>query len=123
MHQGYISEAMDWGVQGLLLHLGFTFTAIWSAFKTSRFRKKIGDSQTSFLGSCLIGGFAGLLVGAFVGDFYHLEWGYWLVIIAVCYTKIFGQANYGVLPEAKISAAQAENGDPDFLRELSLGTA
>lgn len=120
VHQGYISEALDWGVQGLLIHLGFTFSTMWCAFTTSRFRRKIGDNSAAFYGACLLGGFSALLIGCLVGDFYHLEWGYWLAILAICYTKLYGRANYGVVPEIEVTPAQAEQGDADLLKELAL---
>ncbi len=123
VHQGYINEALDWGVQGLVIHLGFVFSAMWSVFKTMQFRKKIGDLASAFYGPCLIGGFAAWLMGCLVGDFFYLEWGFWLVILSVCYTKIFGQANYGVLSDTKVTQQQAEEGDQDLLRELALGRA
>ena len=123
VHQGYINEALDWGVQGLLIHLGFVFSAIWCAFKTQRFRKKIGDIPAAFYGPCLIGGFAAWLVGCLVGDFFYLEWGFWLVILTVCYTRIFGQENYGVLADTKVTQEQADDGDQDLLRELAVDGA
>ena len=123
VHQGYINEALDWGVQGLLIHLGLVFSAIWCAFKTMRFRKKIGDVAAAFYGPCLIGGFAAWLVGCLVGDFFYLEWGFWLVILAVCYTRIFGQENYGVLADTKVTQEQADDGDQDLLRELAVDGA
>ena len=61
-----------------------------------------------------------LLIGCLVGDFYHLEWGYWLAILAICYTKLYGRANYGVVPEVEVTPAQAEQGDADLLKELAL---
>ncbi len=121
VHQGYINEALDWGVQGLLVHLGFVLSAIWCVFKTMRFRKKIGDFAAAFYGPCLIGAFAAWLVGCFVGDFFYLEWGFWLVILAVCFTRLFGQDNYGVLADTKVTPAQAEDGDKDLLQELAVG--
>ncbi len=121
VHQGYINEALDWGVQGLFCHLGFVASGMWCAFRTMRFRKKIGDLASAFYGSCLIGGFAAWLMGCLVGDFFYLEWGYWLVILSVCYAKIFGQVNYGVLSDTKATQQQAETGDQDLLRELAVG--
>jgi hypothetical protein len=54
-----------------------------------------------------------------VGDFLHLEWGYWLCIVAVCYAKIFGKTNYGILPDTKVSGENAIEGDPELYRELA----
>lgn len=119
VHQGFINEAIDWGIQGLLIHLGLIFSAIWYALIAMRFRMRLGDLPTSFFGSCLIGGFAAFFIGSLFGDFVHLEWGYWLCIIAVCYAKIFGQTNYGLLPDTKVSREEAAEGDPALYRELS----
>ena len=121
VHQGYINEALDWGVQGLLFHLGFIFSGIWCVFRTMRFRKKIGDIAAAFYGPCLLGALVAFLMGSLVGDFFNLEWGYWLTILAVCYTKIFGQENYGVLDDTKVTPEQADDGDQDLLRELAVG--
>jgi putative inorganic carbon (HCO3(-)) transporter len=118
VHQGFINEALDWGIQGLLIHLGFIFSSMWCVVKTMRFRKRLGDFSGSFFGPCLLGGFAGFLVGCLVGDFFYLEWGYWLCIISVCYAKIFGEVNYGLLPDMMVSSEQAAEGDPELYREL-----
>ena len=123
VHQGYINEALDWGVQGLIVHLGFVLSGMWCVFKTMRFRKKIGDLPAAFYGPCLLGGFAAWLVGCLVGDFFYLEWGFWLVILAVCYTRIFGQENYGVCADTKVTPEQAEDGDKELLQELAVGRA
>jgi hypothetical protein len=53
-----------------------------------------------------------------VGDFFYLEWGYWLCIISVCYAKIFGEVNYGLLPDTMVRSEQAAEGDPELYREL-----
>ena len=121
VHQGYINEALDWGVQGLIVHLGLVLSGLWCVFKTMRFRKKIGDIAAAFYGPCLLGAFVAFLVGSLVGDFFNLEWGYWLTILAVCYAKIFGQENYGVLDDTKVTPGQADDGDQDLLRELAMG--
>jgi O-antigen ligase len=121
VHQGYINEALDWGVQGLLFHLGFIGAGIWCAFRTMQFRKKIGDIATAFYGPCLLGGHVAFLVGSLFGDFLYLEWGYWLTILAVCYTKTFGHENYGVLADTKVTAEQANDADQELLRELAVG--
>ncbi len=119
VHQGYIDEAMDWGVQGLIFHMGFILSAIFCAFKTMRFRKRLGDAALSLFGAALISGFAGWLVTCLVGDFMHLEWGYWLCIISVSYAKIYGQANYGLLPDVMVGRDDATEGDPEIYRELA----
>ena len=119
VHQGYINEAMDWGVQGLIFHMGFILSAIFCAFKTMKFRKRLGDVALSFFGATLISGFAGWLTTCLVGDFMHLEWGYWLCIISVCYAKLYGQANYGLLPDVMVGRDDATEGDPEIYRELA----
>jgi hypothetical protein len=49
----------------------------------------------------------------------HLEWGYWLCIISVSYAKIYGQANYGLLPDVMVGRDDATEGDPEIYRELA----
>ncbi|MCH2180339.1 MAG: hypothetical protein MK106_16225, partial [Mariniblastus sp.] len=74
-------------------------------------------------GPCLFGAFAAWFAGCLVGDFFYLEWGFWIVILAVCYTRIFGQENYGVCADTKVTPEQAEDGDKELLQELAVGRA
>ncbi len=108
-HQGYLEEAMSWGIQGLLLRLGFLVSAGLAALKASRFRARIGDTNVSFAGVCILGGFSAMLVTSMFGDFLQMEWGFWLVITAVAYAKVYGEANYGIIPETLFSAQDAAN--------------
>ncbi|REJ64755.1 MAG: O-antigen ligase domain-containing protein [Planctomycetota bacterium] len=99
-HQGFIVEAMSWGVQGLILRMGLVICAGLAALKTSRFRMELGDYNTAFAGACICGSFATVLVTSLFGDFLQMEWAIWICIVAVGYAKIFGKANYGKIPDA-----------------------
>ena len=105
-HQGYIDEAMSWGVQGLLLRLGLLIFTGLAALKTSRFRAKIGDPKVSFVGVSILGGYGAMMTTSLFGDFLQMEWGYWLCITAAAYTKIYGKENYGLVPEALVNAEE-----------------
>jgi len=106
-HQGYLEEAMSWGVQGLLFRMGFIVCAGVAALKASRFRTKIGDPYVAFCGVCILAGFSVNLITSMFGDFLQMEWGYWLCITAVAYAKVFGEKNYGLIPDAIVNAEES----------------
>lgn len=99
-HQGYIEEAMSWGVQGLALRLGLMVFTGLAALKASRFRASLGDAHIAFTGICILAGYAAMLVTSLFGDFLQMEWGFWLCIAGAAYAKIYGEINYGLVPEA-----------------------
>lgn len=111
-HQGYLEEAMSWGVLGLVFRLGFMVCSGLAALRASRFRSKIGDAQTAFVGVCVIAGFSVVLVTSMFGDFLQMEWGFWICIASVAYAKVYGEETYGQIPDAMLENQKASASRP-----------
>ena len=90
LHEGFLTEATNWGLQGLALRLAFLASSAMCAYKTLRFQFKMGDSQIAFFGSCILASMVGFMITALFGDFVHLEWSYWIAALAVVYANVYG---------------------------------
>jgi hypothetical protein len=89
LHNGYITEATEWGVQGLILRLIFLGAALRAAYRTSNRCRLEGRPEDTLMGNCLIAGAAGYLVQSVFGSFISSEWGYWIVAILLRYGEIY----------------------------------
>ncbi|MEK6247909.1 MAG: O-antigen ligase family protein [Planctomycetales bacterium] len=114
VHQGFIDEAIEWGLQGLVLRMALIAAAVCCAYRTMHFRRRIGDEQMALFGACLIGGFSGWLASCLFGEFMHLEWGYWLLALAAAYGKIFGQTNYGILKDTLVEQTDVHSEEAEM---------
>ena len=89
IHNGYLNETCDWGIQGSLLRLaffGFTIFATWQHLKASPI-----DPEFEFerLAACsFLSGIAALLVTSLFGDHLDSEWGLWMVALMIAYMAI-----------------------------------
>jgi hypothetical protein len=89
VHNGFIDEACNWGVQGLMLRLGFLFSAAFVAWRTARYCADRGEITWALFGLCTIASSAALLVTSLAGTFLALEWGYLVPIAQVAYALVF----------------------------------
>ncbi len=77
VHNGFINEACEWGVQGLALRLAFVGTAILFLIKVLRRHVSDAFDRDAFFGLCLIASTSGFLVTCLFNDALDAEWGYW----------------------------------------------
>lgn len=89
LHNGYLTIATNWGVQGLVLHLVFVFGAMAAAYRTAEACRRAGLTHDALVGTCVIVGGISLLIGAIFGSFLPSEWCYWLVAYLVRYAEIY----------------------------------
>jgi O-antigen ligase len=107
LHNGYLTEATEWGIQGLLLRLLFLGAALRAAFRTSNLCRREGRTEDALMGICIIVAAAGYLIHCMFGSFMSNEWGYWIVALLVRYGELYR------VPEATgVLAAQSESLDP-----------
>ncbi len=88
IHNGYINEACEWGIQGLLLHMlliGCAFSAIWS--RVHLFTQD-DEGQMALLGCGIIAGLVAFLGTCMFGDRLDNEWGYWMCGLAIAYCNL-----------------------------------
>jgi hypothetical protein len=89
LHNGYLTIATNWGVQGLVLHLIFVLAAMTAAYRTSETCRRAGLTHDALVGTCVIVGGIALLIGSVFGSFLPNEWCYWLVAYLVRYADIY----------------------------------
>jgi hypothetical protein len=89
LHNGYLTEATDWGFQGLALKMAFIFIALASVYRTVEQCRKRGRTDLSLIGLCILSSAAGFLISTMFGAFLNSEWAFWLVGYGVSYAELF----------------------------------
>jgi O-antigen ligase len=90
VHNGYITEAADWGVQGFALRMLFLASALAVGWRTTRSRMRLQDGDAVVLGACLLTAATAYLGPCAFGDFIDEEWGFWTVGLLVAYWRLYG---------------------------------
>jgi O-antigen ligase len=89
LHNAYLTEATEWGVQGLLLRLLFIGAACVCAHRTSVQCRKEGRANDSLVGICIIAALIGFQISALFGSFFTNEWSFWLIAVLVKYGQLY----------------------------------
>jgi O-antigen ligase len=89
LHNGFLAEATDWGLQGLFLKLLFIAGALIPAYRTSARCRVQGDTRGSLIGISIIVAMVGFLIACMFGSFLNNEWGYWIVALLVRYSQLY----------------------------------
>jgi putative inorganic carbon (hco3(-)) transporter len=88
VHNGYINEACEWGLQGLALRLTFFVSVFLLLIRAQRKRGLNGDKDANFFGACLAAGLTADLCSSVFGNYLDHEWGLWLAAMAVASARI-----------------------------------
>ena len=88
IHEGYINEACEWGVQGLFLRMLFLIGGIALLWKSSRTPDTAHDPFIRLVGIVVITGMFAFLVTCLFGDFLDEEWGYWVMALGIAHTRL-----------------------------------
>jgi hypothetical protein len=109
LHNGYLTEATDWGLQGLGLKLLFFAAAIVAAYRTSTRCRLEGRVDEALIGVCVVVAAAGYLIHCMFGSFLSNEWGYWMAALLLRYAYLFRFAEAPAVArgEALIAAESA----------------
>lgn len=89
LHNGYLTEATDWGAQGLVLRLFFLGLALTAAYRTSQQCRREGRLDDSLTGICILVAACGYLIHCMFGSFIENEWGIWIAALLVRYGEIY----------------------------------
>lgn len=102
LHNGFITEAVDWGIQGAAVMLMF-IGAVWLTLRRGR-RLAIaaGDVNAVMVFACLATALAAWVVSSVFGDYLNDEWGFWTAALAYSYLRV----------RMRAPAAQARDGAP-----------
>jgi putative inorganic carbon (HCO3(-)) transporter len=89
VHNGYLNEATNWGIQGLLLRLMFYGFGFLAAYRMIRRCARAGDSDGALLAICLNSAIVGVLISAVFGDYLDDDWGIWLIALMVAHARVY----------------------------------
>lgn len=93
LHNGYLNEACEWGIQGLALRISFYFVIMFAVWKSLRQRdttRRVSQDEMFFMlaGCSFLSGCTALLVTSLFGDHIDSEWGLWLVALMLAYMTL-----------------------------------
>lgn len=83
VHNGFLNEAIDWGVQGLALQLVLIGSLM---LQVRRRLPKEGDRGTALFGAALLASTVAFLSTSVFGSYLDDEWGYWLCALMLGFT-------------------------------------
>lgn len=86
VHNGYISVAAGWGVQGFLLVTTAFLIAMARTWLAVKYFQQLGNEKMVFLGAAILAAFFGQATTAMFGDYYDGEWFVWLAIYGLVYS-------------------------------------
>lgn len=89
VHNGFINDACEWGLQGLTLRMMFFGFGILLALKTGRLARRARDANTVIIMAALCASITALFVTSVFGDFIDSEWGFWMVALLVAYARVY----------------------------------
>ena len=89
LHNGYLTEATDWGVQGLLLKLSLFVVALLAAYRTFEKCRREHRIEEALLGLCIVTTAVGHLIHCFFGSFLDHEWSYWILALLARYADLY----------------------------------
>jgi O-antigen ligase len=86
VHNGYISIAAGWGVQGFALVTLAFLIAMGRTWLAIKYFQQMGNERMVFLGAAILSAFFGQATTAMFGDYYDGEWFIWLSIYGLVYS-------------------------------------
>jgi len=94
VHNGFINEACEWGVQGLFLKILFFLTAIVASGRAAKHQMKLGNTEATTLYLGYTSGLAAFMGTCLFGDYLDAEWGYWVAAMLVSFSRVYGPGGY-----------------------------
>lgn len=107
LHQGYLTEATDWGIQGLILKLGMFWLTLIAAFRTEETCRREGRVNDALTGLCIMTAGIGLAIHCLFGDFLASEWTYWIMALLLRYAEVYKVAEVRTADESVPAVAAA----------------
>jgi hypothetical protein len=103
LHNGFLTEATDWGVQGFLLKMFAFAVAMGIAYRTTEKCRREERLLDALLGLCIVTTAIGFLIHCMFGAFLDHEWGYWILALLVRYGALYYDAA-AVAPEGRVES-------------------
>jgi len=89
LHNGYLTEATDWGVQGLILKLSLFLAGLLAAYRTCEKCRREHRTEEALLGLCIVTMGVGHLIHCFFGSFLDHEWSFWILALLARYADLY----------------------------------
>lgn len=83
LHNGFINDAVEWGIQGAILRLWLIGTALMAMYRSRMTGYLDWCTNERFLAICVICGAVALMVTSIFGNFIDHEWCWLLMAVAV----------------------------------------
>jgi putative inorganic carbon (hco3(-)) transporter len=106
LHNGFMTEATDWGIQGLVLKMLAFGYALLIAYRTAEKCRREERVQDALLGLCLMTTAIGFLIHCMFGAFLDHEWGYWILALLVRYGALYHQAEEAAPAQTPVLATR-----------------
>ena len=117
VHNGYISIAAGWGIQGFVLITLAFLIAMWRAWLAIKYFQEMGNEKMVFLGAAILSAFFGQATTAMFGDYYDGEWFVWLAIFGLVYATFEKTERSRMLEEAQEMEREMENQDDELTED------
>jgi O-antigen ligase len=91
IHNGYLTDATDWGIQGLVLKLLFLGTAITAAYRTVALCRAEQRLEDALVGVSYIVSISGFLIICMFGSYLSSEWAFWIAAFLVRYSEVYAE--------------------------------
>jgi hypothetical protein len=88
IHNGFLTEATDWGVQGFLITIGFLGAIVLTLLRGRRMAIDAGDSHAVMVFACIATAMTAWCVSSVFGDYLNDEWGFWVAAFAYSYLRV-----------------------------------
>ena len=88
VHNGFLSEAIEWGMQGLILKLLFLAAGAMVVMRTVKLRG-VQDAESTVIAACLTTSLAIVVVASLFADFLDNEWAYWIVGLMLGHARAY----------------------------------
>lgn len=95
VHNGFINEACEWGIQGFLLKMTLLGVAFLKCIGLSRQASFRGDPNMGLIGAAIVSGAFAFLATCMFGDLLDNEWGMWLVALAAAFEVLLREGKIG----------------------------
>jgi len=105
LHNGYLTEATDWGVQGLILKMLFIGGALLAAYRATNQARLDGRIEDSLIGMSIFVSGAALMIHCLFGSFLSNEWTYWIAALLMRYSELYSKEESPALAAPVAAAA------------------
>ena len=90
VHNGFINETCEWGVQGITLKMLFFVTAVFISGKAAKYQLKLGSTDPVISRISVVSGMCAFLITCGFNDCLDSEWGFWMGALLIAFSRVYG---------------------------------